>query len=66
MNFNNRSTVEQELIRKAYDFEAEAIRLLSKTSEDLGPNPWLAELRALPDGQMLYEALNEALELAFN
>lgn len=53
----NRTIEEQTIIRKAYEFEAEAIRNMSSE-----PNPYLEAVRAMGLG----EALNEALEMAFN
>ena len=55
--FFERSTSDQEIIRKAYDFEIEAIR--SDSSE---PNPYYETLKAMG----LWEAINEAVEMAFN
>ena len=52
-----RSTAEQEIIRKAYDFEVEAIE--NNSSE---PNPYFKEIKAMG----LWEVLNEALEMAYN
>ena len=54
--FINRTPAEQEIIRKAYDFEIEAIK--NDSSER---NPYAKEIRAMG----LWEALNEAVELAF-
>lgn len=63
--FFNRPIAEQELIRKVYQFEADMIAEddLSKMS---APNPYIAELKALPDGAELMEAIEEALEMAFH
>lgn len=52
-----RSTTEQEIIRKAYNFEVEAIE--NNSSE---PNPYFKKIQAIG----LLEALNEALEMAYN
>lgn len=60
-SFYERTTTEQELIRKVYEFEAEGIR--NDSSE---PNPYIAELKALPDGAELLEAIEEALEMEFH
>lgn len=54
--FFNRTTTEQEIIRKAYDFEIEAIE--KGSSEH---NPYTETIKAMG----LWEALNEAIEMAF-
>lgn len=56
-SFLNRSIEEQDIIRKAYDFEIEAIH-----SNNPAANPYFDTLKALG----LWEALNEAVEMAFN
>ena len=55
--FSNRTTTEQEIIRKAYDFEIEAINKCSSER-----NPYFEAIVAMG----LWEALNEAVEMAFN
>ena len=55
--FINRTPAEQEIIRKAYDFEIAAIE-----AESSERNPYAKDLRAMG----LWEALNEAVEMAFN
>lgn len=50
----DRTASEQEIIRKAYEFEVEAIENL-----DSSPNPYLSAIRAMG----LDEALDEAIEL---
>ena len=57
ISFTARAATEQELIRKAYDFEIEAIR--ADSSER---NPYFEAIKAMG----LWEALNEAVEMAFN
>lgn len=54
--FFNRTSTEQELIRKAYDFEIEAIKKNSITR-----NPYRKAVEALG----LWEAIEEAVEMAF-
>jgi len=54
--FFNRTTAEQEIIRKAYDFEIKAIE---KGSSER--NPYTEAIKAMG----LWEALNEAVEMAF-
>lgn len=52
----NRTPAEQEIIRKAYDFEIEAIK---NGSSDR--NPYATILQNMG----LWEAVNEAVEMAF-
>lgn len=54
--FFNRTTAEQKIIRKAYDFEIKAIE---KGSSER--NPYTEAIKAMG----LWEALNEAVEMAF-
>ena len=52
----DRTPAEQEIIRKAYDFEIKAI------AEDSSErNPYFEAIRAMG----LWEAINEAVEMAF-
>lgn len=55
-NFTQRTTIEQEIIRQAYDFEMNAIERGSSES-----NPY----REAVNRMGLWEALNEAVEMAF-
>ena len=55
--FFNRTSAEQELLRKAYDFEVEAIKKCSSE-----PNPFTDAIKAMG----LWEALNEAVKMAYN
>ena len=55
--FWDRTPVEQEIIRKAYDFEIEAIEKNSWEN-----NPYINAIKAMG----LREALNEAVEMAYN
>lgn len=55
--FINRTPAEQEIIRKAYDFEVAAIE-----AESSERNPYAEALQAMG----LWEALNEALEMRYN
>lgn len=55
--FFDRPIEEQEIIRKAYDFEIEAIH-----SESSVANPYCETLKTWG----IWEALNEAVEMAFN
>lgn len=54
--FFNRTTAEQELIRKAYDFEIEAIE-----KDSAERNPYREAVKAMG----LWEAVEEAVEMAF-
>ena len=54
--FFNRTASEQELIRKAYDFEIEAIE-----KDSTERNPCREALKAMG----LWEAIEEAVEMAF-
>lgn len=58
--FTQRTTEQQDIIRKAYDFEIEAIE-----NCDSSRNPWFDTIKAMPDGDTLWEAINEAVEMAF-
>ena len=53
----DRTPAEQELIRKAYEFEIKAIKELSSER-----NPYTEDIKAMG----LWEALNEAVEMAFH
>lgn len=54
--FFNRTPAEQEIIRKAYDFEVEAI-----ANNSTERNPYAPAVKAMG----LWEALNEAVEMAY-
>jgi len=55
--FFNRTPAEQEIIRKAYDFEVAAIE-----AESSERNPYFEALQTMG----LWEAVNEALEMRHN
>jgi hypothetical protein len=55
--FITRPITEQDIIRKAYDFELQAVK--EDSSE---PNPYFDEVKDMG----LWEALNEAVYLALN
>lgn len=57
ITFFNRPATEQEIIRKAYDFEIESIELNSSA-----PNPYMQAINEMG----LREALEEALEMAYH
>lgn len=54
--FFNRTIAEQDIIRKAYDFEVAAIEANSAER-----NPYADAIKAMG----LWEALNEAVEMAY-
>lgn len=58
--FTQRTAEQQDIIRKAYNFEIEAIKAC-----DSSRNPWFDTIQAMPDGEALWEAINEAVEMAF-
>lgn len=60
MMYYNRPIEEQEIITKAYQFEAKGIEECDST-----PNPWVDEILAWEDGETIWEAINEALELQY-
>lgn len=57
MTYFNRTTEEQEIIRKAYDFEIEAIE-----KDSAKCNPYKEAVQTMG----LWEAIEEAIEMAFN
>lgn len=63
--FWERTPEEQDIIRKAYQFEAEAIRHIKETGkvspEDDERNPYWKEIERMG----LVEAINEAIEMEF-
>lgn len=60
-NFTERTSAEQEIIRKAYDFEIMAIE-----TDNTNINPYLDTIKAMENGTELWEAINVAVELAYN
>ena len=57
IDYTNRTESEKDIIRKAYEFEIEAIENL-----DSNPNPYLSAIHAMG----LDEALNEAIDLHYH
>jgi len=55
--FFERPASEQEIIRKACDFEVEAIATLSNEE-----NPYYHDILAMKDGKTVWEAINEYVE----
>jgi hypothetical protein len=60
MMYYNRPIEEQEIISKAYQFEVKGIEECDST-----PNPWVDTILAWEDGETIWAAINEALELQF-
>jgi len=60
-NFTERTSAEQEIIRKAYDFEIMAIE-----TDSTATNPYFSTIKAMENGKKLLEAINVAIELAYN
>lgn len=61
IKFTERTNVEQALIRRAYQYEIEAIERV-----DARPNPHYESIISLREGRELWEAINEAVWLAYN
>lgn len=57
--YMNRTTAEQEIIRKAYEFELEALR-----NESDEPNPYFQAVRAMDDGKAVWFAISDAISMA--
>ena len=60
MMYINRTQHEQEVIRKAYDFEIKAIEECDATR-----NPWFDEIKSWADGSEVWEAINEAVAMRY-
>ena len=61
IKFTNRTKSEQDIIRKAYQFEMEAIENCDSTT-----NPYFHIIKAMEDGENVWEAINVAVEMAVN
>lgn len=61
IRFTERTEREQTLIRRAYEWEVDAIN-----REDAGRNPYYDGIIALREGRELWEAIDEALWLAYH
>lgn len=59
--FFDRTPVEQAIIREAYNFEIRAIE-----KEDSSSNPLFETIKAMEDGDEVWDAINFAIELACN
>lgn len=60
ITFTQRTPAQQDIIRKAYDFEIKAI-----AEGNSSRNPWFDTIKAMPDGDALWKAIDEAVEMAF-
>lgn len=60
MKYVNRPQNEWEVIAKAYNFEIEAIENFDATR-----NPWVDEIKSWEDGEVIWEAINEAVEMRY-
>ena len=60
MTHFNRPVHEQDIIRKAYEFELKAIEECDATR-----NPWFDEIKSWKDGKDIWSAINEAVEMAY-
>lgn len=59
--FFDRTPAEQAIIREAYNFEIRAIE-----KEDSSSNPLFETIKAMEDGDEVWDAINFAIELACN
>lgn len=60
IKFTDRTKSEQDIIRKAYQFEIESI-----ANCDSSRNPWFDTIKAMEEGEDVWEAINIAVEMAF-
>lgn len=60
IKFTDRTKSEQDIIRKAYQFEMEAIE-----NCDAATNPYFYTIKAMEEGEDVWEAINVAVEMAF-
>lgn len=58
--FFNRTIAEQNIICAAYDFEIKAIE-----NGDASTNPLFETIKAMDGGNEIWEAINEAVEMAY-
>lgn len=59
--FAQRTTTEQELIRKAYEFE-----ILAINEDNADRNPYYDAIITMVNGRSVWEGINLAVELAFS
>ena len=59
--FFDRTPTEQTIIREAYNFEIRAIK-----KEDSSSNPLFETVKAMENGDEVWDAINLAVELACN
>ena len=60
-NFVERTAAEQEVIRKAYDFEIMAIE-----ANNANINPYFEMIKAMENGEEIWKAIDTAVEMAYN
>jgi len=65
MKFFDRTPEQQEVIRKAYQFEVDAIDVLQSGGSGSDRNPWFDEIHSWVDGRETWLAINDALEMAY-
>lgn len=61
ITFAQRTPAEQDIIRKAYDFEVMAI-----ANSDSSRNPYHDAIKAMDEGDAVWEGINLALEMHYN
>ena len=66
MKFFDRTPEQQEVIRKAYQFEAEAIEAMRAGHDAIADeNPWFRKVLAMPEGREVWKAIDVAIEMAY-
>lgn len=58
--FYERTDSEKDIIKKAYQYEIEAIE-----NNNLDSNPYLPRVLSMEDGKDVWEAINVAIELKY-
>ena len=67
MTYFARNNFEKDTIRRAYEFEINAIEFMKTTGQiDNRPNPYKETVLSMADGEKVWEAIEEAIEMAFN
>lgn len=61
MMYTQRPQHEQDVIRKAYDFEVMAIEECDATR-----NPWFDEIKSWEDGSEVWEAIDMAVAIRYS
>lgn len=65
----DRTREEQEIIRKAYEFEINGIKaILDFEDFEYGsrPNPYFEDIKKMDNWENLWEAISDAVEMALN